>query len=181
MKPRSIGYALVVVTALAVAGGCTKSVDCGDATIKMKENLFKTMIYWLESPSFTIGTTNDTAVFKYRSLPYAAIPETVIVERTQFTNDSDKGNPTPSYLPTKLEVVCTDTNGVPFLRAVVDFSTLPKGAVWPHAVNIVGERSGTTTTDYDVRIRVLTPSTRRADRAYLYTGLSFPDGIPKPK
>lgn len=169
-----------MLTALAVAG-CTKSVDCGDATIRRKENLFKTMIYWLESPSFSIGSTNETVVFRYRSLPCAAIPETVIVERTQFTNDPDKGKATPSYLPAKLEIVCADTNGVPFLRAVVDFSTLTKGAVWPHAMNIAGARSGTTTTDYDVRIRVLTPSTRRADRAYLYTGLSFSDGIPESK
>jgi len=173
-----MGYAVVVVTALAVAG-CTKSIDCGDATIKMKENLFKTMIYSLESPSFSIGATNEAVVFKYRGLPYPALPETVIVERTQFTNDPDKGKPTPSYLPTKLEIVCAETNGVPLLARVLEFSTLTKGAVWPHAMDIPGDGVGLKRTDFDVKIRVLSPSTRKTDRAYLYTGLSFPNGFPK--
>lgn len=82
----------------------------------------------------------------------------------------------------KIKVSCLDTNGVEYYSRVADFSSLEKGAVWPHVQTVSSSvAESDLRSDFDVRIEILTPSERKQDKAYLHTPLHFPDGYPNKK
>lgn len=175
---QSRAIALVIFMCVLASAGCTKSVSCGDATIKMKRNLFNTMVYWLDSPTFSVGETNSV-LFQYRNLPKPLLPEMVIVGRTQGRLHSSEQAGRPAYLPLKINVTCLDTNGVAYFSRVVDFSSLKKGNVWPHAQAIPSSAAESDLkAEFDVRIEVVKPSARKKDKAYLHAPLLLPDGFP---
>ena len=102
------------------------------------------------------------------------------MERAQDKLYKEEQKGRPAYLPLRIKVTCADTNGIAYFTQVVDFTSITKGGVWPHALTIppldeaLGLRS-----DFDVKLEILTPSERGADRAYLYTMISLPNGLPE--
>lgn len=173
-----LGTVVVSIASLCmlVLTGCTTSVRSGDAILKMKRNLFNTMIYWLDSPSFCVGETNSV-VFQYRDVPTPTLPEMFIVERTQGRQYAREQRSKPAYLPLRVRLTCLDTNGREYFRTIVDFSSITRGNVWPHAQAITPSAAESDLkTSFDVKVDVLSPSERRHDRAYLHTTLYSPDG-----
>ncbi|MFK7850785.1 MAG: hypothetical protein AB8D78_07390 [Akkermansiaceae bacterium] len=165
-----IGLGIVGLLAFAAAffimKSCSgESTSYGDARIMAKRNLMKTMVYSLESPTFSLGKEHEV-VFQYSGLPYPALPASLIVSSPGYEEGP------PGYLSCVLRISLETADGETFHSTEIKLGELQKSSsgFWPKSVPIYNPaQKPEPHKSFVARITVVKKSQDASDAAYLYS------------